>query len=106
MADVDHPKTRVEDQELDGLRRQPESPHREGIDPLTESDTLLPAQDTKKESEKLAKKQEKEAAEATEKQAQQVEENVDNQKVVDEKEKADAKAKVDGKKSTSAGTTK
>lgn len=59
MADINHPKTHVEDQELDSLRRQPLSPQHEGIDPLTESDTMLPREDTKTESEKLAKKQSK-----------------------------------------------
>lgn len=57
MADVDHPKTHVEDQDLEGgSRTQPESPHHEGIDPLTESDTMYPAEDTKSDSEKLSKK--------------------------------------------------
>lgn len=70
MADVDNPKTHVEDQvergEVDLPRTQPESPHREGIDPLTEGDTMYPAEDTKDESEKLGRKQEKKAAEAVE----------------------------------------
>ena len=54
MADRAHPKTHVEDQDLDGLRKQPLSPRHEGIDPLTESDTMLPREDTKSESEKKA----------------------------------------------------
>lgn len=47
MADRAHPKTHVEDQDIDGLRKQPLSPRNEGIDPLTESDTMLPREDTK-----------------------------------------------------------
>ena len=54
MADRAHPKTHVEDQDIDGLRKQPLSPRHEGIDPLTESDTMLPREDTKSESEKIA----------------------------------------------------
>jgi hypothetical protein len=70
MADVDNPKTHVEDQvergDVDLPRTQPESPHREGIDPLTEGDTMYPSEDTKSESEKLARKEEKAAAEEAE----------------------------------------
>ena len=70
MADVDNPKTHVEDQvergDIDLPRTQPESPHREGIDPLTEGDTMYPAEDTKSDSEKLDRKQEKKAAEEAE----------------------------------------
>lgn len=47
MADVDHPKTHVEDQDIELPRKQPESPHREGIDPLTEGDTMYPREDVK-----------------------------------------------------------
>lgn len=44
MADVDHPKTHVENQkDVELPRKQPESPKHEGIDPLTESDTMYPA---------------------------------------------------------------
>jgi hypothetical protein len=61
MADVDHPKTHVEDQiakgDIDLPRTQPESPQREGIDPLTEGDTLYPAENTKELSEKLDRKE-------------------------------------------------
>ncbi len=57
MADVDHPKTHVEDQDLKEPRKQPESPQHEGIDPLTEGDTMYPKEDTKAEGAKLAKKQ-------------------------------------------------
>ncbi len=65
MADVDHPKTHVEDQEnVDLPRTQPESPHREGIDPLTESDTMYPAENTKDLSEKQTKKDNAKAYEA------------------------------------------
>lgn len=63
MADVDNPKTHVEDQDLEGgSRTQPESPKNEGIDPLTEGDTMYPSEDTKTESEQLTRKQEKLAA--------------------------------------------
>lgn len=64
MADVDHPKTHVEDQDIDLPRTQPESPHHEGIDPLTESDTLYPAEDVKGDSVKAEKREEKEAVKA------------------------------------------
>lgn len=72
MADVDNPKTHVEnDSDAKLPRVQPESPRRtgnerfvEGIDPLTEGDTMYPSSDTKSDSEKLAKKESK--AEATE----------------------------------------
>lgn len=64
MADVDHPKTHVEDDKDAKLpRKQPESPHHEGIDPLTESDTMYPAEDTKGASERAGRKEEKTAAE-------------------------------------------
>lgn len=46
MADREHPKTRVKDQDVDSLRKQPLSPQNEGIDPLTESDTMLPRENT------------------------------------------------------------
>lgn len=64
MADIDHPKTHVEDQDLDEPRKQPKSPRHEGIDPLTESDTMYPASNTKSDSEKLARKEEKAATES------------------------------------------
>lgn len=57
MADVDHPKTHVENQDVELPRTQPESPKHEGIDPLTESDTMYPAEETKTDSEKLTKKE-------------------------------------------------
>lgn len=57
MADRENPKTHVEDQDLKAPRKQPLSPQHEGIDPLTESDTMYPATDTKKDSTKLSKKQ-------------------------------------------------
>lgn len=47
MADRKHPKTHVEDQDLDKPRKQPLSPQHEGIDPLTESDTMYPAENVK-----------------------------------------------------------
>lgn len=62
MADVDNPKTHVEDQKLKGgTRTQPESPKHEGIDPLTESDTLYPHEETRADSEKLSQKLDGEA---------------------------------------------
>lgn len=57
MADRDHPKTHVEDQDLEELRKQPESPLHEGIDPLTEGDTMLPRENVKADAEKLARKE-------------------------------------------------
>lgn len=57
MADRDHPKTHVEDQDLKKPRKQPLSPQREGIDPLTESDTMYSAENVKADAEKLRKKQ-------------------------------------------------
>jgi hypothetical protein len=66
MADRDHPKTHVEDQKLKGVRKQPLSPQNEGIDPLAESDTLLPRDDTKADSEKLEQKTEKAAVDKLE----------------------------------------
>lgn len=62
MADRDHPKTHVEDQDLDKPRKQPLSPLREGIDPLTESDTMYPAENVKEGAEKFHKKEAKESA--------------------------------------------
>lgn len=59
MADRDHPKTHVEDQKLKKVREQPLSPQNEGIDPLTESDTMYPAENVKEASEKLRKEQAK-----------------------------------------------
>lgn len=60
MADVDHPKTHVEDQvekgEVDLPRTQPISPKHEGIDPLTESDTMYPREETRSDSEKTTRK--------------------------------------------------
>lgn len=50
MADVDHPKTHVEDQDVKTPRVQPESPKDEGIDPLTESDTMYPRENVKEAS--------------------------------------------------------
>ena len=82
MADRKHPKTHVEDQDLDGLRKQPLSPLHEGIDPLTESDTMLPREDTKSESEKIAKKADAEVAQENAEDESEVEENVADQKAV------------------------
>jgi hypothetical protein len=65
MADVDNPKTHIEDQvekgEVELPRTQPESPKHEGIDPLTESDTMYPAEETRSDSEKLSRKQDGQA---------------------------------------------
>lgn len=59
MADRDHPRTHVEDQDLDGPRKQPLSPQHSGIDPLTESDTMYPAENVKQAGEKLAREEAK-----------------------------------------------
>jgi hypothetical protein len=66
MADVDHPKTHVEDQDIDLPRKQPESPKHEGIDPLTESDTLYPRENVKANAARFNAKEEKAAQEAAE----------------------------------------
>lgn len=67
MADRDHPKTHVEnDQDAELPRTQPDSPQHEGIDPLTESDTLYPREDTKAETEKLNAKEERDASKTAE----------------------------------------
>lgn len=79
MADVDHPKTHVEDQDIELPRQQPESPKREGIDPLTESDTMYPAENTKDASARLNKKLEKEAAEENQEAAERLETDVADQ---------------------------
>lgn len=83
MADVDHPKTHVEDQDIDLPRKQPESPKREGIDPLTESDTMFPAENVQENAEKFNKKEEKKALENIEK--------VDDNTVAADQEKRTAK---------------
>lgn len=66
MADVDHPKTHVEDQDVDLPRKQPESPQREGIDPLTESDTMYPRENVKSNAARFNKKEEARAVEERE----------------------------------------
>lgn len=66
MADVDHPKTHVEDQDVDLPRKQPESPKHEGIDPLTESDTLYPAENVQANAKRFNRKEEAAAVEARE----------------------------------------
>jgi hypothetical protein len=83
MADVDHPKTHVEDQDVDLPRKQPESPKREGIDPLTESDTMYPAENVKSNAARFNKKEEKEALERREAEDAAVAETVADQKEVD-----------------------
>lgn len=64
MADIDHPKTHVEDQDIDLPRKQPESPKHEGIDPLTESDTLYPRENVKSNAARANAREEKAALEA------------------------------------------
>lgn len=61
MADRDHPKTHVEDQDLEAPRKQPLSPQHEGIDPLTESDTMYPAENVKDGAARFHKKELKES---------------------------------------------
>lgn len=65
MADVDHPKTHVEEQVKNGdvelPRKQPESPKHEGIDPLTESDTMYPAENVQAGAKKANAAEEKQA---------------------------------------------
>lgn len=82
MADVDHPKTHVEDQDVDLPRKQPESPKREGIDPLTESDTMYPRENTKDVAEKFNKKEEKTAVADREADEAKVAETVSDQQEV------------------------
>jgi paraquat-inducible protein B len=95
MADVDNPKTHVEDQVAKGdvelPRTQPESPKHEGIDPLTESDTLYPSEDTKAESERLAKSDDKAATEVAESDENSEEIQKTDQVAADQQE-VDAKA--------------
>lgn len=119
MADIKHPKTRVEDQDLDGLRKQPLSPQHEGIDPLTESDTMLPREDTKSESEKLAKKADTKVAEENKSDEKEVKKNVADQKAVKKSEdktadensrgatdpKSSEPAKTDGSEASKPQTT-
>ena len=77
MADRDHPKTHVEDQDLDKPRKQPLSPLREGIDPLTESDTMYPAENVKDASARLARKDAKTAEEQSAADNQTLEDHTD-----------------------------
>ena len=102
MADRKHPKTHVEDQDIDGLRKQPLSPRHEGIDPLTESDTMLPREDTKSESEKIAKKADAEVAQENTEDEAEVEKNVADQKAV--KKTEDKAAEKTAEKNTSGAT--
>lgn len=95
MADRSHPKTHVEDQDIDGLRKQPLSPQHEGIDPLTESDTMLPREDTKSESEKLAKKADAEIAQQNREDEAEVEKTVADQKAVKKTEDKEAEKTAD-----------
>lgn len=85
MADADHPKTHVEDQDVKLPRKQPESPKHEGIDPLTESDTMYPAEDVKGNAEKLAKKNEADAEERLESGEPSEEEQAQADLVADQK---------------------
>ena len=57
MADRDNPKKHVEDQDLKKPRKQPLSPQHEGIDPLTESDTMYPAENVKDGAARFHKKE-------------------------------------------------
>lgn len=79
MADREHPKTHVEDQDLKKPRTQPLSPRHEGIDPLTESDKMYPREETAKREEV-----------STDDSAKKTQKTVEDQKVADKK--ADKKA--------------
>lgn len=85
MADVDHPRTHVEDQDVDLPRKQPESPKREGIDPLTESDTMYPREDVKGNAARFNKREEKTAVEDREAEDAKVAETVADQQEVNAK---------------------
>ena len=66
MADRDHPRTHIEDDKDAELpRKQPLSPQHSGIDPLTEGDTMYPAENTKTAGERLAKKESAEEYDST-----------------------------------------
>lgn len=86
MADVDHPKTHVEDQDVDLPRKQPESPKREGIDPLTESDTMYPRENVKANAARFNAKEEKAALEARADDGQDESEAKVSETVADQKE--------------------
>ena len=86
MADVDHPKTHVEDQDIDLPRKQPESPKREGIDPLTESDTMYPAENVKANAARFNAREEKAAVEQREAEGQTEAEAKTADTVADQKE--------------------
>lgn len=97
MADADNPKTHVENQNIDLPRKQPESPKHEGIDPLTESDTMYPREEVKSEADKLHRREYNAEPEPTEEE-QAAEDTVADQearaanpKNASEKRKADAK---------------
>lgn len=67
MADREHPKTHVEnDKDVDLPRKQPLSPQHEGIDPLTESDTMYSRENVKADAEKFAKNENRAEAERLE----------------------------------------
>lgn len=105
MADRAHPKTHVEDQDLDGLRRQPLSPLHEGIDPLTESDTMYPRENTKEASAELAETRDEEVAEENATDEKEVEETVADQKAVKKSEDKAAEKTAEAK-STESNTPK
>ena len=98
MADVDHPKTHVEDQKLKSPRKQPISPQHEGIDPLTESDKMYPREDVKSNAEKFNEKEAKRAK-------KDVEATDTETSVVEDQENRDAKiAAQGGEKETESET--
>lgn len=101
MADRDHPKTRVEDQKLKEARDQPLSPQHEGIDPLTESDTMYPRENTKEASAELAENRDEEVAEENQTDEKEVEENVADQKAVKKSEDKAAEKTADEKSTES-----
>lgn len=96
MADVDHPKTHVEDQaakgEVDLPRKQPKSPQHEGIDPLTESDTMYPRYDDKGDTEREAKAEEKEAVENLEAGEPATDEDEASGQLLEDQQEVEAKA--------------
>lgn len=95
MADVDHPKTHVEDQDIDLPRKQPESPKHEGIDPLTESDTMYPRENVQEGAAKFNKKEEKLATENAESEASEKDSTVADQEARNARVNNDAEVKSD-----------
>jgi len=102
MADIDHPKTPVEkDKDAELPRTQPKSPKHEGIDPLTEGDTMYPSTDTQADSKALARENETQVADENQEDADEVEETVADQKAVKKTEDKVAEKKADEKASDS-----